>query len=110
MLRHWGRIWPQKQNQVFRHRAYLCFFSDGVMNYAHTKETVKFYFGRADPSSNEVPGTKVQAIAQVAMPMPAFLEMVAFFQAAVEDFISAKDVDPQAWERAKIRVRQVVAA
>ena len=73
-------------------------FADGVLNHAHTAEMVKFYLGRVDPSENQVPGNDQCAIAQVVLPMTGFLEMVSFFNTAVEAFITDGSASRAAWE------------
>jgi hypothetical protein len=75
-------------------------FADGVLNVAHTDETVKFYLGRLDPSETESSGgPRDQAIAQVIMPVSAFLETVEFFSSVV-DKVKKRD-EPRTGTRSK---------
>lgn len=63
-------------------------FADGILNVALSASNAKFYLFRQDPSLTGSQHNKVQPIAQIVMPLEAFVTAAAFFQANVERLIA----------------------
>ena len=74
-------------------------FADGVLNLAHGAGLAKFYLVRVDPSFTSPTENKVQAFAQVVMPMQGFLQTLLFFNKMLQEFVDAGVVSPEIYDR-----------
>jgi len=63
-------------------------FADGVLSIANSPANVKFYLFRFEPEFAGGGKTQMQPFVQVVMPMDNFAATFAFFEAAVQRFIS----------------------
>jgi hypothetical protein len=69
-------------------------YCDGISNLAPNPHVMKFYLFRADPDMLGKPGYKNQTIAQVVMPISAFIQTSLFFDRALKQF-TEQGVIPQ---------------
>lgn len=63
-------------------------FADGVANLAPTSEIMKFYLYRSDPDILAKPEYQNQVVAQIIMPLSAFVEVALFFERALQSLVS----------------------
>jgi hypothetical protein len=73
-------------------------FADGVLSFANNASVVKFFLARLEPNFAGNDTYRTQPFAQVVMPVDAFVNMVGFFQVAVDilvkqGFITQQKVD-----------------
>lgn len=73
-------------------------FADGVSNFQPAPETGRFYLVRFDPAVNGKPESAVHAVAQVVMPLSAFVQTTIFFEnmlriAVADGHVTQADVD-----------------
>lgn len=61
-----------------------CVFADGVSSLSYSKSVVKFFLCRFEPELGGTPGSKLTPMAQVVMPMEAFIATLAFFEIRLE--------------------------
>jgi len=76
-------------------------FADGVPNVAPSPQVIKFYLYRTEPHTSGAGLPKNQVVGQVVMPVFGFLQMVAFFDYAVENFIKQGTISQEAWDAAR---------
>ena len=73
-----------QQNPEYPSPSSLTIFADSVSNAAYGPQIVKFFLTRSDPSINVTNSPfKIQAFAQVVMPLEGFLGTSAFFETIV---------------------------
>ena len=63
-------------------------FADGVTNIANGPAVVKFFLSRSEPSFTSTGQSRMQAFAQVVMPMDGFVATFSFFEAAIKRYLS----------------------
>ena len=62
-------------------------FADGVLNFQPSPQVVKFYLFAFEASTNAVSEQRFNPVAQVVMPMSAFVNTVAFFGSIAERLV-----------------------
>jgi hypothetical protein len=72
------------------------FYCDGIANLAPSLHVVKFYLFRTDPDQMAKPKYKNQIIAQVVMPVTAFIYAGLMFEAALKQFVQQGAITQQA--------------
>lgn len=84
----------QAVRPVFAPASTPTIYADAVVNVANNANIAKFYLARSDPSlTSDVEQPRI--IAQVIMPMPAFLNTFIFFEAIVKGLLDKKVVTPE---------------
>jgi hypothetical protein len=79
----------------------LTIFADGVPNLSPSPQVAKFYLYRTEAHTTGAGPAQNQIVAQVVMPVPGFLSMVAFFDYAVENFIKQGTFSQKDWDAAQ---------
>jgi hypothetical protein len=62
-------------------------FCDGIANLAPSGHVIKFYLFRSDPDQTGKPKYKNQILAQVIMPITAFIHSGLFFEKGLKQFV-----------------------
>ena len=62
-------------------------YCDGIANLAPSPQVVKFYLFRQDPDMMGKPRYKNQILAQVIMPVRAFIYSALFFENSLKQFV-----------------------
>jgi hypothetical protein len=83
---------PQPAAEEFPPPSLPTIFADGVLNLAHTSESVKFYLFRHDPGYREANISRINPYAQVVMPMDSFVNTVVFFDKVLANLVAQNRV------------------
>ena len=67
-------------------------FADGALNFSHSPSVVKFYLFRTDPHLEGKSVYRNQVVAQIVMPVAAFVQMQTFFESGLQRLIDLKYV------------------
>ena len=62
-------------------------FADGVLNLQHSPQVVKFYLFALEASTSSSAEQRFSPVAQVVMPVSAFINTVAFFDSIAERLV-----------------------
>ena len=62
-------------------------FADGVLNFQSGQQVVKFYLFALEASTTSVSEHRFNPVAQVVMPVSAFLNTVAFFDSVAQRMV-----------------------
>ena len=81
-------------------------FADGALNLSHSPTMVKFYLFRTDPHLEGKPTYQNQVIAQIVMPIGAFVQMQTFFDLAIQKLIDLNYVTKEQVETTRNSHRQ----
>jgi hypothetical protein len=75
-------------NPKHPHPGMPAIFSDGVESMTNNSEVVKFYLARFDPDIQAVGPSEITTVAQVIMPISAFIQTALFFDLRLERLIA----------------------
>jgi hypothetical protein len=62
-------------------------YCDGIANLAPSAHVIKFYLFRTDPDQTAKPKYKNQVLAQIIMPISAFIYSGLFFEKSLKQFV-----------------------
>ena len=80
-------------------------YCDGILNVAPSAHVVKFYLYRQDPDQAAKPRYKNQVIAQVIMPVRAFVNSGLFFERALKQFVEQGTISQQMVDEIKLSIQ-----
>lgn len=103
-----GALPPNPPPAGFPQQDFPVIFSDGVISAANSRTFVKFYLGRTDPDYLGTGRSQTQAVAQIVMPMEAFVGAVAFFEGALARFVRDGIISREAIDSARKLVGMTV--
>jgi hypothetical protein len=70
-------------------------YCDGILNVAPSTHIVRFYLYRQDPDQVAKPKYKNQVVAQIIMPVNAFIYTGLFFEKALKQFVEQGTISQQ---------------
>lgn len=76
-------------------------YCDGIANVAPSPHFVKFYLFRQDPDQAAKPKYKNQIVAQIIMPVHAFIYAGLFFEEALKQFVEQGTISQQMVDQVK---------
>ena len=89
------------QKPEYPDRTVPTIFSDGVQAIANSPHIVKFYLAQQNPSINAVGTSDLATIAQIAMPLDAFVSSIVFLQQGLERMVETGFVSAEMIATAK---------
>lgn len=75
-------------------------FADVIANVAHSPHVVKFYLLRTDPNVSSTSEYRNNFVAQIGMPLPAFVNAFALFEHSIKNLVDTGVVTQQAIDAA----------
>jgi hypothetical protein len=81
-------------------------YCDGIANVAPSPHVVKFYLFRQDPDQTGKPKYKNQILAQIVMPVPAFIYAVLLGEQALKQFVEQGTIPQQTIDEIKNSVQK----
>jgi hypothetical protein len=76
-------------------------FCDGILNLAPAAQAMRFYLFRSDPDQAGKPKFKNQILAQIIMPVPAFIHAALFFERGLKQFVEQGAISPDMVDKIK---------
>jgi hypothetical protein len=74
-------------------------YAEGAANISPLAQVIKFYLVRFDPAFDGSPNFLTQPVAQVAMTIPGFVQMVLFFNRSLEEYAKQGRIDADMYEQ-----------
>lgn len=84
-------------------------FCDGILNLAPIAQAMRFYLFRSDPDQVGKPKFKNQILAQIIMPVPAFIHTALFFERGLQQFIEQGTISPDMVDQIKQAIQAALA-
>jgi hypothetical protein len=76
-------------------------FCDGILNLAPSAQVVRFYLFRSDPDQTGKLKFKNHILAQIIMPIPAFIHTALFFERGLKQFAEQGTISPDMIDKIK---------
>ena len=84
-------------------------FCDGIVNLAPIANAMRLYLFRSDPDQVGKPKFKNQILAQIIMPVPAFIHTALFFERGLKQFVEQGTIPPDMVEQIKQATQAALA-